>query len=118
MSTCIAVDTEPVIGGGQCVPQPEVIPTTDTTVMIGSSAYIVDGYDLTVTCNVTSGTSPVNISWYRNGVLDSSKQNMPNITIPNMDFTKIMVQCTPVELRMLQDMMKSSLVLMCLVSSS
>ena len=88
MSTHIAVDTEPVIGGGQCVPQPEVIPTTDTTVMIGSSAYIVDGYDLTVTCNVTSGTPPVNISWYRNGVLDSSKQNMPNITIPNMDFTK------------------------------
>ena len=54
---------------GQCVPQPEVIPATDMIMMIGSPAYIVDGYDLTVTCNVTSGTGtpPVNISWYGNG---------------------------------------------------
>ena len=48
---------------GQCVPQPEVVPATDM-MMIGSPAYIVDGYDLTVTCNDTSrtGTPPVNIS--------------------------------------------------------
>ena len=65
---------------GQCVPQPEVVPATDMIMMIGSPAYIVDGYDLTVTCNVTSGTGtpPVNISWYRNGsgVLDAFISNM------------------------------------------
>ena len=46
--------------------------------MIGSPAYIVDGYDLI--CNVTNGTGTLsaNISWYHNGVLDTCKQNMSN----------------------------------------
>ena len=65
---------------GQCVQQPEAIPTTDMIMMIGSPAYTVDGYDLTVTCNDTSGTGtpPVSISWYRNGsvVLDTYISNM------------------------------------------
>ena len=63
-----------------CVPQPEAIPTTDMIMVIGSPAYIVDGYDLTVTCNDTSkiGKPPVNISWYRNGsgVLDTFISNV------------------------------------------
>ena len=70
------------------MPQPEVIPTTDMTVVIGTPAYIIDGYDLTITCNVTNGTTPITYSWYRNGVVDSSKENMTAITISNVDINK------------------------------
>lgn len=52
---------------------------------IGSPAYIVDGYDLDVACNVVKGTGPITISWYRNGILDSSKENMSIITISKVD---------------------------------
>ena len=45
----------PTIAEGQCIPQPEIIPNTDVTVMIGSPAYIVHGHDLTITCNVING---------------------------------------------------------------
>ena len=56
--------------------------------MIGSPAYIIDGFDLTITCNVITGIPPINISWYRNGVVDSSKRNMSTITISNVDINK------------------------------
>ena len=75
-----------VITGEQCIPQPQVIPNTDVTVMIGSPAYIVDGYDLTITCNVITGTPPINISWYRNG--DSSRRNTSAIAISNVNINK------------------------------
>ena len=78
----------PVIAGGQCIPQPEVIPNGDVTVMIGSPAHINDGYDLTLTCRVVSGLPPINISWYLNGILDSSRGNIPTITIANVDIDK------------------------------
>ena len=78
----------PTIAGGQCIPQPEVIPNTDVTVMIGSPAYIIDGFDLTITCNVSTGIPPINISWYHNGVVDPSRGNTSTITISNVDINK------------------------------
>ena len=78
----------PEIFGGQCIPRPEVIPTGDVTVMIGSPAYINDGYDLTLTCKVVGGGIPITISWYRNGVLDSSRGNTSTITIANVGIDK------------------------------
>ena len=77
----------PEIVGGQCIPQPQVIPNGDVTVMIGSPAYINDGYDLTLTCKVVHGI-PITISWYRDGVLDSSRGNTSTITIENVDIDK------------------------------
>ena len=76
-----------VIDEGQCIPKPQFIPTGDVTVMIGSPAYINDGYDLTLTCKVVRGI-PVTISWYRDGVLDSSRGNTSTITIENVDIGK------------------------------
>ncbi len=78
----------PVIVEGQCIPQPEVIPNNDVTVMIGSPAYIADGYDLTITCNIINGIPPINISWYRNGVVDSSRGSTSTITISSVDINK------------------------------
>ena len=77
----------PVIDGGQCVPQPQVIPNGDVTLMIGSPAYINDGYDLTLTCKAVHGI-PITISWYRDGVLDSSRGNTSTIKIENVDIDK------------------------------
>ena len=77
----------PAITGGQCIPQPQVIPNGDVTMMIGSPAYINDGYDLTLTCKVVRGI-PITISWYRDGVLDSSRGNTSTITIENVDIDK------------------------------
>ena len=56
--------------------------------MIGSPAYINDGYDLTLACKVVRGGKPINISWYRDGVLDSSRGNTSTITIEKMDIDK------------------------------
>ena len=85
---CIYVGNKlPEIAGGQCVPKPQVIPNGDVTVMIGSPAYINDGYDLTLTCKVVHGI-PINISWYHDGVLDSSRGNTSTITIENVDIDK------------------------------
>ena len=56
--------------------------------MIGSPAYIADGYDLTITCNIINGIPPINISWYRNGVVDSSRGSTSTITISNVDINK------------------------------
>ena len=55
--------------------------------MIGSPAYINDGYDLTLTCKVVRGIS-VTISWYCDGVLDSSRGNTSTTTIENVDIDK------------------------------
>lgn len=77
---------EPVIAGGQCIPQPKVIPSTEMAVMIGSPAYIIHGYDLTITCTVVGGSSPITISWYRDGELDRSKGNMSTVKIASVKF--------------------------------
>ena len=56
--------------------------------MIGSPAYIADGYDLTITCNIINEIPPINISWYRNGVVDSSRGSTSTITISSVDINK------------------------------
>ena len=79
---------ELVIAEGQCVPQPEVIPSTDMAVMIGSPAYIIHGYDLTITCSVVGGLSPISISWYRDGKLDTSRGNTSTVKISSIRINK------------------------------
>ena len=57
------------------------------TVAVGAAAYIDNGFDLTITCDVINGTTPISVSWYRNGVVDSSKENMSAITITNVNIS-------------------------------
>ena len=78
----------PVIDGGHCILKPEVVPNGDVTVMIGSPAYINNGYNLTLACRNVNGLPPITISWYRDGVLDSSRGNTSTITIENVDIDK------------------------------
>ena len=50
-------------------------------VQIGSPAYVVDGSNITFVCNIASGTHPITISWFRNGVLDTTRGNISTITV-------------------------------------
>ena len=52
-------------------------------VQIGSPAYVVDGSDVTLVCDILSGTRPITISWFRNGVLDTTRGNTSTITVSN-----------------------------------
>jgi len=53
-------------------------------VQIGTPVYVVGGNDVTIVCNIASGTPPITISWFRNGVEDASFGNVSTITIPDV----------------------------------
>ena len=57
----------PVIDKGPFIPLPPALPPGDMTVIINSPAYIINGFDLTLICNITSGTRPIDIRWFRDG---------------------------------------------------
>lgn len=63
------------------MPQPASIISGNKRVKIGTPVYVVDGFYVIIDCNITEGALPINISWYRNGVPDSSRGNMSTITI-------------------------------------
>lgn len=43
--------------------------------------YVVDGFNVTVVCNILNGTHPIAISWFHNGVFDPTRGNASNITV-------------------------------------
>ena len=53
----------------------------DVKVKIGSPVYIVEGFDVTIVCNVLNGTRPITIMWLHNGVIDPSRGNVSTITV-------------------------------------
>ena len=75
----------PNIDEGPFIPQPNNVIPGDMTVRIGSPAYVVDGFNVTIVCNIVSGTRPITIMWLRNGVLDSSRGNVSTITVDDYD---------------------------------
>ena len=50
-------------------------------VQIGSPGYVVDGSDVTIVCDILSGTRPITISWFRNGAPDPTRGNVSTITV-------------------------------------
>ena len=68
----------PDIDEGSYVPQP---PSRNMRVKIGTTVYVVDGFNVTIDCNVLTGTPPVNISWFRNGQPDLSGGNVTSINV-------------------------------------
>ena len=54
-------------------------------VKIGTPVYVVDGFDVTIDCNILTGTPPVTIRWFRNGRLDPSRGNVTSITVTDAD---------------------------------
>ena len=51
------------------------------TVKIGTPVYVADGFNVTIDCNILTGTPPVNISWFRNGQPDPSRGNVTSISV-------------------------------------
>ena len=52
-------------------------------VKIGSPVYTVDGFNINIICNVTSGESPITISWFHNNEPDQYRGNVSSIMITN-----------------------------------
>ena len=52
-------------------------------VQIGSPAYIIDGANITLFCDILSGTPPITIMWFHNGVIDPTRGNVSTITVTN-----------------------------------
>lgn len=71
----------PDIDEGPFVAEPNDFMLGDMTVRIGTPVYIVGGFDVTIVCNIVNGTTPINITWLRNGVADSTRGNVPTITV-------------------------------------
>ena len=76
----------PDIDEGDFIPLPPNVMPGDMTVTIGTPTYIVDGFDLTVVCDIASGTRPITIMWIRNGVPYPAGGNQSVITIPPTDY--------------------------------
>ena len=77
------IGTSPDIDEGPFIPIPPTIPPGDIEVQIGSLAYVVNGSDVTLVCDVISGTCPISLIWFRNGVLDPTRGNTSTITVSN-----------------------------------
>ena len=55
------------------------------TVDVATPVYVLGGNDVTIVCNIASGTPPITISWFRNGVEDTSFGDVSTITITDVD---------------------------------
>ena len=57
----------PDIDEGSFVPRPSVIIRGNMRVKIGTPVYVYSGFDVIIDCKTVNGTSPINITWFRNG---------------------------------------------------
>ena len=77
----IILGNPPDIDEGPFIPQPATVLPGDMEVQIGSPAYVIDGANITLVCDILTGTSPITIMWFHNGVLDSTRGNVSTITV-------------------------------------
>ena len=61
--------------------QPPSVQKGVIRVKIGSPAYLIHGFNVTIVCNVIIGTPPITIRWLRNGQPDQSRINSSTITV-------------------------------------
>ena len=71
----------PDIDEGPFIPQPATVPPGDMEVQIGSPAYVIDGADVTLVCDLLTGKPPNTITWFHNGVVDLTRGNVSTITV-------------------------------------
>ena len=65
------------------MPPPSTVPPGHMEVQMGSPAYVIDGADSTLVCDIVSGTPPITIMWLHNGVVDPTRGNVSAITVFN-----------------------------------
>ena len=61
--------------------KPIVVEKGVIRVKIGTPVYIIDGLSFTIVCNVTSGQSPVAITWLPDGIPHQTNGNVSTVTI-------------------------------------
>ena len=71
----------PDIDEGPFMPLPPALRPGDRTVRINTPAYIVDGFNLTLECNLVGGTPPITIKWLRDGQPYQARGNNSVITV-------------------------------------
>ena len=69
------------------VQMPDNITKGNKRVKIGTDVYVVDGYNVTIDCNIVSGTTPITFSWLRTGT--PFRGNVTTITITNVIYDVI-----------------------------
>ena len=77
----------PDIAEGHKDSKPDNITKGDKRVRIGTDAYVVDGYNVTIDCNIDSGTTPITYSWLLNGT--DFRGNVTTITITDATYGDI-----------------------------
>ena len=65
----------PDIDEGSFVPRPSIFRRGDKRVKIGTPVYAYKGFDVIIDCNIVSGTSPMTITWFRNGSIYPTGEN-------------------------------------------
>ena len=71
----------PDIDEGPPFPETKKLIIKDVEVKIGSPVYVVDGYDVTIICDILTGTNPISIMWFHNGAPDPTRGNVSTITV-------------------------------------
>ena len=57
----------PDIDEGPMVQKPDNVTKGNKRVKIGTDVYVVNGYNVTIDCNIDNGTTPITLSWFLNG---------------------------------------------------
>ena len=66
------------------VQKPDEITKGNKRVKIGTDVYVVNGYNVTIDCNIANGTTPITFSWLRNGT--EFRGNNATITITDATY--------------------------------
>ena len=78
----LSLAVPPEIDNGPFIPQPPNVMPGNMTTRIGSNVCVVDGFDVTLLCNIVAGTRPITITWLRNGIPEVPlRGNMSTITV-------------------------------------
>ena len=76
----LAIGSAPVIDKGV---KPPSASKGVIKVKIGTPAYIIDNFNITIDCNINRGTQPVIFSWLRNNIcVNQTTGSVSSFTIP------------------------------------
>ena len=77
----VLLGVPPDIDEGPFISQPPNVMPGDVTVSIGTPVYVVDGFNVTIVCNILNGTCPITIMWLHNGAPYAAGGNISTITV-------------------------------------
>ena len=79
----------PDIDEGPVVPRLNETTQENKRVKIGTDVYVVNGYNVTIDCNIASGTPPITFSWFLNET--KFRGNESTITITDATYGDVII---------------------------